>query len=115
MTLRALPLAAVLALLAFAGCTWEGRPDGASAVHTDSDGYFDDEYSDDAGLDGISGVDATIDVPVIDPTMGDDEAAVASSQQARDSPVPLDQPAPTTGSADNTTEVEEALTPGTEQ
>ena len=113
MTLRALPLAAVLALPAFAGCTWEGRPDGASAVHTDSDGYFDDEYGDDAGLDGISGVDATLDVPVVDPVMGDE--ALPSGAATADSPVPLDQPAPTTGSADNTTEVEEALTPGTEQ
>lgn len=110
MTLRALPL---FALLLVTGCTWEGRPDGASAVHTDSDGYYEDEYGDDAGLDGISGVDASLDVPVVDPMMGDE--ALPSGQATRDSPVPLDQPAPTTGTADNTTEVQEALTPGTEQ
>ena len=106
---RLLPL---LALLVAAGCTWEGRPDGADAVHTDSDGYYDDEYRD-GGLDGIEGVDATLDVPVVDPVMGDE--ALSSGAATADSPVPLDQPAPTTGTFDTTTEVEEALTPGTEQ
>ena len=107
--LRSAPL---LALLVLAGCTWEGRPDGADAVHTDSDGYFDDRY-DDGGLDGIRGVDATIDVPVVDPVM--DGEALPSGAATQDAPVPLDQPVPTTGAADNTNEVEEALTPGTEQ
>ena len=106
---RLLPL---LVLLAAAGCTWEGRPDGADAVHTDSDGYYDDEYGD-GGLDGIEGVDATLDVPVVDPVMGDE--ALPSGAATADSPVPLDQPVPTTGPLDATTEVEEALTPGTEQ
>ena len=112
-TLR-LPLLALL--LVAAGCTWEGRPDGADAVHTDSDGYYDDRYGDgydDGGLDGIGGVDATLDVPVVDPVMGDE--ALPEAGTTRDSPVPLDQPVPTTGPLDTTTETEEALTPGTEQ
>ena len=106
-------LAPLLALLVVAGCTWEGRPDGADAVHTDSDGYFNDRVYDDGGLDGIRGVDATLDVPVVEPVMGDE--ALPSGEATQDSPVPLDQPVPTTGSFDTTTEVEEALTPGTEQ
>ena len=106
---RLLPL---LALLLVAGCTWEGRPDGADAVHTDRGGYFDDEYGD-GGLNGIEGVDATLDAPVVEPLQGGE--ALPEAGATRDAPVPLDQPVPTTGPLDTTTETEEALTPGTEQ
>lgn len=104
MTLRALSFAAALALPALAGCTWEGRPDGAQAVHTPRGEYYGD----------IRRSNGVIDVPVVDPGLGGDEA-LPSAEATADAPVPLDQPAPTTGTADNTTEVEEALTPGTEQ
>lgn len=96
---------ALFLLVALAGCQWEGRPDGAEAVHSTSDGYY--------------GVE---DAPQITPLGGrSDEAEVIEPLDPdafgdyREAPVPLDQPAPTTGTADQTSEVEEALTPGTEQ
>ncbi|MDT0632197.1 hypothetical protein RQM47_09160 [Rubrivirga sp. S365] len=108
MTLRVLAFAAALALPALAGCTWEGRPDGAQAVHTPRGDY----YGDVRRSNGVSDV-PVVDVPVVEPGLGDE--ALPSAAATADAPVPLDQPAPTTGTADNTTEVEEALTPGTEQ
>lgn len=92
----------LFALVLLAGCTWDDRPDGSAAVHSDGDGYYDDRYD--------AGVDATIDVPVVDPVLGDEALPTVD-----DAPVPLDQPVPTTGPLDTTTETEEALTPGTEQ
>ena len=90
-------------LLVVTGCTWEGRPDGADAVRTQSGGYFDAEAEpQSSALGGIP-----TEVEVIEPLDG--------APPASDAPVDLSQPAPTTGTADNTSEVEEALTPGTER
>ena len=93
--------AAVLLAVLVTGCAWEGRPDGAAANHSAPDGVYDNE-----GLrvsDPLYDVSDEITVPL--DGVGDPAAA----------PVDLSQPAPTTGTADNTSEVEEALTPGTEQ
>ena len=86
-------LLVALALLA-TGCQWNGRPDGGSAVHT-------------GGVDQ-SNYDRTDDVEVVEPL----DAAPAAPGAA---PVDLTQPPPTMGTDDATSEVEEALTPGTEQ
>ena len=96
-------LSLLVLLLVATGCTWEGRPDGADAVRTASDGYFDeDAQPQSTPLGGIP-----TEVEVIEPLEG--------APPATDAPVDLSQPAPTTGTADSTTEVEEALTPGTER
>ena len=93
--------AAVLLAVLATGCTWEGRPDGAAANHSTPDGVFDN--------DGMR---------VSDPVYEDsDEITIPleGSTNPAAAPVDLSQPAPTTGTDDNTSEVEEALTPGTEQ
>ena len=98
----------LLALVPFVGCTWEGRPDGAAAVHTSSDGYFDDEGAPTEPPLGGRGLEtAPVDAELVEPLDGEPTPGAA--------PVPLDQPAPTSGTEDNTSPVEEALTPGTEQ
>ena len=96
---RALTLVALSALAV--GCTWEGRPDGPAVMHTtSSDTYYNEgDRVSDPLFDGTR--DLT--VPL------NDEAALPS-----EAPVDLTQPAPTMGTDDNTSEVEEALTPGTE-
>ena len=101
MTLR---ISAALLLAALAtGCTWENRPDGAEANHTTIDGFYEDEGA--LASDPVYGIGT--DAEVIEPIGGVDGPTEA--------PVDLSQPAPTTGTADATSEVEEALTPGTEQ
>ncbi|MGB3541408.1 hypothetical protein [Rubrivirga sp.] len=96
-------LSVLVLLLAATGCVWEGRPDGADAVRTASDGYFDaDSEPQSSPLGGIPS-----EVEIVEPLEG-----VAP---VTDAPVDLSQPPPTTGTADATTEVEEALTPGTER
>ncbi len=107
MSLRLFAPLLLLALLA--GCTWEGRPDGADAVHTASDGYFDDGIDPTETPLGDGGIQplAPVDAEIIEPP-GDASAPGAA-------PVPMGQPAPTSGTIDNTSEVEEALTPGSEQ
>ncbi len=96
-------LTALFLVLATTGCTWEGRPDGAEAVRTESGGYFDAEGQPQSSpLGGIP-----TEVEIIEPLDG--------TPTPTEAPVDLSQPAPTTGTADNTSEVEEALTPGTEQ
>ncbi len=94
--------AAVLLTVLATGCAWEGRPDGAAANHTPIDGIYNNE--------GIRTSDPAYDInrEITVPLDG-----VTSNPAA--APVDLTQPAPTTGTADNTSEVEEALTPGTEQ
>ena len=102
MTLR---ISALLLLAALAsGCTWEGRPDGASANHATIDGFYEDEGA--LASDPMYGTQAE----VVEPLDGEIPAAAAN-----EAPVDLTQPAPTTGTVDATSEVEEALTPGTEQ
>ena len=94
--------AAVLLAVLVTGCAWEGRPDGASGNHTPIDGTYDNE-----GIrtsDPVYDVSDEITVPL-------DDAQITPSA----APVDLTQPAPTTGTDDNTLEVEEALTSGTEQ
>ncbi|WP_420455000.1 hypothetical protein [Rubrivirga sp.] len=99
-----LRLSALLALVALVGCQWEGRPDGAEANHSASDGYYDADAAPQATpLGGGVGTE----VEVVEPLGGVDAPGTA--------PVDLTQPPPTTGTADATSEVEEALTPGTEQ
>ena len=101
MTTRLLSTA-LLALLV-TGCTWEDRPDGAEAVRTTGDGFYEsDAAPQSTPLSGIP-----TEVEVVEPLDG--------AETPTDAPVDLSQPAPTTGTADNTSEVEEALTPGTEQ
>jgi hypothetical protein len=100
-----LRFSALLALALLAGCTWEGRPDGAEPVHTASDGYYDDQGAPQttplgAGAETIEPLDDDVTAP-LGPAPGP--------------PVELTQPPPTTGTDDATSEVEEALTPGTEQ
>ena len=102
MTLR-ISAALLLSVLA-TGCMWEGRPDGAAANHASIDGVYKDEGV--LRTDPIYGVEAE----VIEPLDGESFPAAAN-----EAPVDLTQPAPTTGTADATSEVEEALTPGTEQ
>ena len=92
--------AAVLLAVLATGCTWEGRPDGPAAMHTtSSDTYYNDG-------DRVS-----------DPLYDGDEITVPLEGvgDPAGAPVDLSQPAPTTGTFDTTSEVEEALTPGTEQ
>ena len=90
-------LLTVAVLVALAGCQWEGRPDGGSAVHT-------------GGVDQIDAMSAADrEAEIIEPLDG------APIEPRADAPVDLTQPPPTTGTADNTSEVQEALTPGTEQ
>ncbi|WP_412062230.1 hypothetical protein [Rubrivirga sp. IMCC45206] len=103
MTLRLTALALVAGL---SGCMWEGRPDGAEAVHSASDGYYG-EYGPQATPLGGDLVEAEVIEPLDGSagTVGDGVAA----------PIPTPQPVPTTGPSDTTTEVEEALTPGTER
>ncbi|PAP78216.1 hypothetical protein [Rubrivirga marina] len=100
-----LRFSALLALAVLAGCTWEGRPDGAEAVHSASDGYYED---DGAPQTTPLGGDAEVVEPL-------DAEVTAPLAPAPGAPVELTQPPPTTGTADATSEVEEALTPGTEQ
>ena len=97
-----LRLSALLLVAVLAGCTWEGRPDGASAVHTSSDGYYEDDGAPQTTPLGTG--------DVVEPLDASRPAPAATA-----APVDLTQPPPTTGTADATSEVEEALTPGTEQ
>ncbi len=104
-----LRLSALLALVVLVGCQWEGRPDGAEANHSSSGGYYDVGAEPQLTPLGSS-------VEAIEPIGGDIEVVepldgVAAPGAA---PVDLTQPPPTTGTADATSEVEEALTPGTE-
>ena len=95
-----LRISAALLLAALAtGCTWVDRPDGAEANYSSPEDY----ESAAEGIQPIYGLNPDVTVPL-------DENAVLPSE----APVDLSQPAPTTGTADNTSEVEEALTPGTE-
>lgn len=112
MSLSRLSPLLLFALALLAGCTWDERPDGADAVHTDSDGYFDEDVDPTETPLGGSGVELVepVDSEILEP-VGDGAGAPAGVGGA---PVPLDQPVPTTGTEDNTSEVEEALTPGTE-
>ncbi|WP_412070188.1 hypothetical protein [Rubrivirga sp. IMCC43871] len=96
-----LRLTALVLVAGLAGCTWDDRPDGAEAVHSASDGYYG-EYGPQATPLGGDLVDAEVIEPL------DGGAGV-------DAPIPTPQPVPTTGPSDTTTEVEEALTPGTER
>ena len=89
-------LSALVLVTVLAGCQWEGRPDGGSAVHT-------------GGVDQMGDLDPALrEAEIIEPL---DSEPIGPEAQA---PVDLTQPPPTTGTADNTSEVEEALTPGTE-
>lgn len=100
-----MPTRRVLALLlavTASGCAWDGRPDGAAANHSPLDGVYDNEGA--LTSDPVYGARAEIVEPL------DGEAVMPT-----EAPVDLTQPAPTTGTQDNTSEVEEALTPGTEQ
>ena len=103
-----LRLSALLALVALVGCQWEGRPDGAEANHATSDGYYDADVAPQATPLGgrVEVVEPLGDVEVVEPVDG-----VAAPGAP---PVDLTQPPPTTGTVDATSEVEEALTPGTE-
>ena len=98
-----LRLSALALLATLAGCQWEGRPDGAEAVRTAGDGFYESEYQPQVTPLGGSATDRDVAVPL-------DATAPAGG-----APVDLSQPAPTGGTADATSEVEEALTPGTEQ
>ena len=93
-----LRVSALLVLAALVGCQWEGRPDGAEAVHSASDGYYE--------VDGA---------PEATPLGGDAEVVEPLGTGGSGAPVDLTQPPPTTGTEDATSEVEEALTPGTER
>ena len=95
----------LLALAPLAACTWESRPDGADAVHAASDGFYDD---------GNEAVDTPL-----GSGRGLPEAAAAGDalpiqlpEGGVDAPVPTPTPAPTTGTEDDVSAVEEALTPG---
>ena len=106
MTLR---ISAVLFLAALAtGCAWENRPDGASANHTTIDGFYEDEGA--LASDPVYGIGT--EAEVVEPLGGVGDIPESAANEA---PVDLTQPAPTTGTVDATSEVEEALTPGTEQ
>ena len=95
-------LAAALALGLLAGCSWDDRPDGGDPLHQGEDDFARD-------LDGRA---LQRDAAEADPFDPYDAEALPSVSEA---PVPLPQPVPTTGSADATSEIEEALTPGTER
>lgn len=108
MTLRLTPVLLLAALggTLVTGCAWEGRPDGASANHTTIDGFYEDEGA--LAADPVYGIGT--EAEVVEPL--DASEAIRPGMAA---PVDLSQPAPTGGTADATSEVEEALTPGTEQ
>ena len=53
---------ALLALVALAGCQWSGRPDGASANHSNRDGYPDDALG-----SPLQGPEAEVAVPLGEP------------------------------------------------
>lgn len=96
-------ISAVLLLSVLAsGCVWGDRPDGAAANHTPQGGVYNNGGT--RTSDPLYDMNTEITVPL-------DDAATSPTQ----APVDLTQPAPTTGTADATSEVEEALTPGTEQ
>lgn len=99
------PRVAALCLFALApltACTWEGRPDGADAVHTASDGYFDDgNEATDTPLSGTRGLPPAADV--VEPL--DTQTTLPSSDGAVTLP-------PTTGTSDDVSATAEALTPG---
>lgn len=107
MSSRLAALVLLVGLAPLAACTWEGRPDGASAVHTDSNGYLGEGFDDgDEAADARLGVD-------YDAVPADEIVEPLDSETA---PVP-DGGAltPTTGEGDEVSEVEEALTPGGDQ
>lgn len=85
-----LRLTAFLALVVLAGCTWEGRPDGASAVHSASDGYYEGDAAPQTTPLGGGG-----DGELVEPL--DDEITP---------PVELTQPPPTPDTPDATSEVD---------
>lgn len=94
--------AALLALGLLAGCTWDERPDGGDPLHRGDEDFY--RTLDDQALER--------DYAEADPYDPYDREALPTVSEA---PVPLPQPVPTTGPADATSEIEEALTPGTER
>lgn len=93
----------LLALAPLAACTWEGRPDGADAVHTAGDGYFDDGNE---VTDTPLGGSATEPAGIVEPL--DTQIAPPASDGAVTLP-------PTTGAGDDVSATAEALTPGGDQ
>ena len=85
-----LRLTAFIALAALAGCTWDSRPDGASAVHSASDGYYESEAAPQTTPLGGGG-----DAEVVEP-LGDEITP----------PVELTQPPTTADTPDATSEVD---------
>lgn len=94
--------AALLALGLLAGCTWDNRPDGGDPLHRGDEDFYRTLESRELEVDNVEA----------DPYDPYNREALPSVDEA---PVPLPQPVPTTGPADATSEIEEALTPGTER
>ncbi len=93
---------ALLVLVPFAGCTWEGRPDGAAGVHTDSDGYFDDGTEPVGTPLGGGGLDsAPAGSEIVEPLSAD--------------PAPLPPPAPAAGTEGPSSSVDAVSTPESDQ
>lgn len=93
----------LLALAPLAACTWDDRPDGGDPLHRGEADFVRDIEGRRSPADGV----------LLDPLGApNDDQALPSVSEA---PVPLPQPTPTTGPVDATSEVEEALTPGTER
>lgn len=93
----------LLALAPLAACTWEGRPDGADAVHTASDGFYDD---------GNEAVETPLGSERGLPEDAAAAGALPTGLPAADADAPIPTPAPTTGTDDDASAVEETLTPG---
>ena len=102
MPARTSPLLLLLAFSLAAGCAWEGRPDGAEAVHSASDGFGDLDPT----ATPLGGV--PLERPIVEPLDGPNTLP----GPVADAPVPITQPPPTTGTDDQVSPVEEALTPG---
>ena len=105
-----LSLLLLLVLAPLAACQWEGRPDGAEAVHSASDGYYEPGVEPtDTPLGGGPLVPAyPVDAEIVEPL--DPNAPLPDA-----APVPQTRPAPTSGTEDTISPVEEAPTPGTDQ
>ena len=76
----------LLALVALTGCQWEGRPDGAAAVHSAGDGYYEAEAA-----------------PQATPLGG---AEVVEPLDPAGAPADLTQPPPTPNTSGATSEVD---------